>query len=326
MKPITHVKTKEIATRPDLMQFKKIENKDGTNGHDAIKGKWNDLYAGIITIWLPVNPKEYGLKRGQKYIVVNGHHRLAHAVKHGVLSLRVQVLYEGKGTSKQDSNFTALAARRTGAEINIVDGKGSIYDQVKYLRDQRQVIGKEKALDRAKEIGILGGLAATVAFNAKDSLAAAFFAEKVTPQQAEQIAIASPSDDDLQRVGIKAAMAGKHGALLFHYIMAVKAMMRGNDDGQFDLFGSNDAAMNEATEMAKKATNFQRDIKERIFSAAGAASRPTKAAGLGVVVKDSAATLAEVKRLKQELVKWDKWYLYPTLIARVREDQLDRAA
>ena len=321
MKTITHVKTRQIATRPELMQFKAVESADGTNGRDAIKGKWNDLYAGIITIWLPLDKKQYGLKRSEKYIVVNGHHRLAHAKRHGVVTLRVQVLYEGKGPDRAVSNFTALAARRIGAEINIVDGKGSLFDQVKFLRDQRSVVGKEQSLARAKEIGISCSAAAVIAFNAKESLIAAFFAEKITPQQAEQIALAAPGADDLQRVGVQAALTGKTGSLLYHYVMAMKAMARGREDVQFDLFGNNDSAIIEATKMAQRAASYQREVKERIASAAGAACRPVTALSMGVNVADAAGTLKQLDALKQEKAKWDKWYLYPSLIAKVREGE-----
>ena len=318
-KPILAAKVSEIATRPDLMQFKHIEQADGTNGHDAIKGKWNDLYAGIITVWKPENPKEYGLKRGEKFIVVNGHHRLSHAVKHGVTGMRVQVLYEGKGPDPQTSNVTSLAARRIGAEINIVDGKGTIYDQVKFLRDQRAVVGKDRSLERAREIGIAGGQAASIGFNAKDSLAAAFFSEKVTPEQALMIATSAPGDDDVQRLGIKEALKGKSGPMLYHYIQAIKALMRNKQEAeQMDLFGGSDSAINEATDMAERAAKIQRHIKDRINAVQGAASRPEKARELGVNVEDPEATMKEVKKLKVERDKWDKWYLYPTLIAQAR--------
>lgn len=325
-KPITSAKTAEIATRPDLMQFKRIENADGTNGQDAIKGKWNDLYAGVITVWKPENPKEHGLKRGEKYIVVNGHHRLAHAKGYGVQNMRVQVLHEGKGSDKETSGYTALAARRVGAEINIVDGKGSIYDQVKFSRDQRAVVGKDRSLERAREIGISGGLAASIAFNAKDSLYAAFFAEKVSPQQTEQIANAAPGDDDLQRLGVKAAMSGKQGPALYHYIMAVRAMKRDKDaEQQFDLFGASDSAINQAAEMAERAAFIQRGIKDRIAAVAGAVSRPEKAKELGVNVLDVEATKKELTKLKAERDKWDKWYMYPTLIAQTKLQPMVKA-
>ena len=318
-KPVLSTKVSEIATRPDLMQFKLMENADGTNGHDAIKGKWNDLYAGIITIWKPENPKQYGLKRGERYIVVNGHHRLAHAKRFGVQNMRVQVLYEGKGPDPQTSNVTPLAARRIGAEINIVDGKGTIYDQVKFLRDQRAVVGKDRSLERAREIGIAGGTAAAIGFNAKDSLAAAFFSEKVTPEQALMIATSAPGDDDVQRLGIKKALKGKSGPMLYHYIQAIKALMRNKQEAeQMDLFGGSDSAINEATDMAERAARIQRQIKDRINAVQGAASKPDKARELGVNVEDPEATMREVKKLKQERDKWDKWYLYPTLIAQAR--------
>ncbi len=320
--PVQQVNIDEIGVKPDLMQFKRIEEKaTGTNKAEKLKGTWDDLKGGIMLLWEPKNPAEYGLEAGQKYLVVNGHHRLQFGKEQGLKEFNAQVLREVDGYSVGD-------ARRTGAEINITEGRGDIYDQVKFLREQAATHGKDATVGRAGSYGIKGRQASTIAFESGDSLYSAFINETITPEQAEIIARAAPLDETVQQFGIKQAVRGLQGDVLNHMIKASqieKAQARGAGE-QIDLFGQDDAAIQAMESKAKIVADFQKTIRQQINAVQGAAKRPDLAKKLGVDVTDPMGVQNRVQQLRQELAQWENWPMYPELVDRVNAKMSELSA
>lgn len=322
--PVQRVDAGAIATRPDLMQFKRMDNADtGVNAGDTLKGKWDDLKGGNLLLWEPKNPAEYGLKGGEKYIVANGHHRFEFGERNNVGQFNAQVVREADGYSAQD-------ARALAAEINIADGKGTVYDATKFLRNESATHGENEALARAGRIGVKGGQAATIAFQAGSHLYDSFVNEQIKPDQAEAIARSAPVDsradaetrgknESLQRLGVKQAIDGKSGNEIANLIQAVKLEAAGAPAEQFDLFASDDTAIKTAEKLAKVASRIQGELSREIRATDNAARAAVTARAKGITFdRPPEQILAENAQLRSERDRWDNWALHPDLVRQVR--------
>ena len=309
--PPKQVATGEIAVRPDLMQFKKMDDaKSGLNEADKLEGKWDDHKAGLLLLWEPKDPKAYGLTEGEKYIVANGHHRFEFGRQVGRRGFNTQVVREADGVSAAD-------ARTLGAEINIADGKGTIYDQAKFIRNAAATHGKDAAVARAGSIGAKGRKAATIALNSGEDLFASFVNEWITPDQAEAIAKASGGNEGLQRLGIKQAGTMEPGQL-GNFLEAAKVVGAGAKKAdQFDLFGADDSALERAKAMGEVAQAEREAVAEQIRAVQGAANRPEVARKLGVNIEDPNALGERLGQLRRDRERWDNWSLHKDLVARV---------
>lgn len=311
--PVQRVPTSQIASRPEVMQFKMADDPvTGTTEEARLQGEWDDLKAGTTLLWEPKNPQDYGLPEGQKYIVANGHYRLDLAQRTNTPGLNAQIIREADG-------FTAADARQLGAEINIADNKGTIYDQAKYLRNFAATHGKTAAADAGRRIGARGRQAQTIAFNASDSLFTAFINERTSPQHVEAIANASPSNEAAQRVGLRAAIEGKTPAYSANLARAAVAESGGVAQTG-DLFGQDDAAIQRMEAMAQRATEAQAELQEQVTAVQSAARRPEAAARMGVDVRDPEGVNKRVAELKAEIVRWQNWPMHPDLLAKVKGD------
>ena len=301
------VPTNQIASRPDLMQFKVADDPvTGTNEHDRITTKYDPQQAGNLLLWEPIDPTEHGLTGTQRFIVANGHHRHLAAEDQNVAGQHAQIIREADGIS-------AGAARSRAAEINIRGDKGTVYDAVKFIREQAATFGEDAAMERARQIGARGGQAGTIAFKAAPDLYTSFINDRVNPEQAAAIAEAAPNDGAMQRVGIRRVLDhGGKGQEIANFMQAVAERLRragGETAGdQGEMFG-NDAAMQQVGAMADKAGEIQKKINEQINTVAGAARRPEMAGKLGVDVRDPAsikAHLTKLRALKERAATWGK--------------------
>ena len=130
--------TGDIKAAPLVMQYKGGTNEAGEQLGNSLEGleRWDPASEGIIQVWRDV-AGEIG-PAGQVY-VVNGHNRLAAAIRMGIPSLRVEYL----------DAPTAAEARRLGAVSNVSDGKGTVFDAAKLARemgitDEAQMVAKGK--------------------------------------------------------------------------------------------------------------------------------------------------------------------------------------
>ena len=302
----------EIAQRPDLMQFKRIdEGASGVNAEDKLTGAWDPLKGGLLLLWEPATPSDYGLTGAQRYIVANGHHRVEFGDRVDNKIYNAQVLREANGYSVGD-------ARRIGAEINIADGKGNIYDQAKFIRDIAATHGPDEALAAARRIGARGRKATNIGIAAGPDAFDAFINERIGADHAEQIALAAPGNDGLQRVGVGAALRGANAQEAANLVRAAAAMPAGPQGAQGDLFGADDSALLAMEAQAKRATAIQNQLTEDIRAVQGAAKNPAAAKKYGVDVKDQAGLEAKLAELKALRARWDNWHLEPDLVAQVR--------
>lgn len=319
---VARVPAGQIATRPDLMQFKRMDDADtGVNAGDKLAGKWDDLKGGNLLLWEPADPAAHGLEPGQKYIVANGHHRFEFGERNQVAGYNAQVIREADGYSAQD-------ARALAAEINIADGKGTIHDQVKFLRNESAAHGTDEAVARAGRIGIKGRQAATIAFQAGPDLYASFVNEQLKPDAAEAVAKAAPVDaskpdpanEALQRLGIRKGLEGAGPAELSNLIQAVRLESRNVPAEQFDLFAADDSAIKTAEELASVASRIQGELSREIRSTESAAKNAATARAKGLEFKTSPEEmLAENAKLKGERERWENWALHPELVQQVRD-------
>ncbi len=318
--PVQRVNADAIATRPDLMQFKRMDQAEtGINEADKLAGAWDDLKAGNLLLWEPKDPAQYGLAPGEKYIVANGHHRFEFGDRQDVPAYNAQVVREADGVSAQE-------ARSLAAEINMADGKGTIYDQTKFLRNERDAYGADAALARAEQIGVKGRQAATIAFQAGPDLYDSFVNERISPDQAEAIAKATnlaggdqAFEEGLQRQGIKDALAGNSPQSLNNLLQAYRVMSRGPTAEQFDLFGGNDAALKQATELAAAATRVQNELSREIRATEAAAKNAVTAKVKGIQFdRPPEEILAENEQLKAQRAAWQNFGLHPELIAQAK--------
>lgn len=308
--PPREVPADQIATRPDLMQFKQMDEATGENAGEKLTGTWDELKAGTLLLWEPKNPAEHGLTGNQRYIVANGHHRFAFGQREGVAAYGAQILREADGISAQD-------ARRIAAEANIADGKGTIYDQAKFLRNSAAARSPDEEMGARSRLGARGRQGATIAFDASDDVFAAFVNERIDPRQAESIASAAPKNPAAQRIGLKFALDGKSPDFVSNVIKA-SLVEAGPKATELDLFGQDDSAMKRMAEQAQRAAAEQKKLRDQIQAISGPVKRGEIAKQLGIDIKDPAALEAKLKELRTELSRWENWPLNPDLVARVR--------
>jgi len=310
--PVKRISASAIATRPDLMQFKRMDNSaTGENDADKLTGPWDDFKAGNLLLWEPRNPAASQLAPGMKYIVTNGHHRFAFGQSQGVKSHNAQIVREVDGFSHND-------AARMAAEINIADGKGTVYDQVKYIRNLMEKHGNKMPLEAAQRYGSPGRMALDIAFKASASLYDSFVNEQITPEATRAIANAAPDNEAAQRIGIKAAMTGKSPEFAKNLIKAVISRTKGGSPKQIDLFGKDDSAMKEMEAEATIAEGFILEIRQRIQALRSAGRRPEIAASEGIDVRNPALVEKRLKDLMSEVARWNDWPLQPDLADKVR--------
>lgn len=307
------IPAKQIGVNPELMQFKAADNeKTGTNAADRLEGAWDEFKAGLLLLWEPIDGAKWGLKPGQKYLVANGHRRLEFGQRQNVASYNSQVLREADGFSPND-------ARRMAAEINIADGKGTIHDQVKFIRNTAATLGQDEALAQARRIGAKSRKAANIAIHASDDLYNSFINERIPADAAEQIALAAPGNAGAQRIGLK--LIFEDGLSAEEARGAVEAAVLGFEESgkasQGDFFAN--TALEEAWgKVGKLVAQEKRALREQIAAVQGAARRPEVAKKLGVDVADPAGVQKRIDQLKAELERWEHWRTQPDLIAKVR--------
>lgn len=311
---VSNVPMSAVAVRADLMQFKRSDDTGaGTNAQDRIQSAYDPLKAGVTLLWEPSDAAAHDLDGGQRFIVVNGHHRHNLRERKSVADFPAQILRETDGVS-------AVDARRIGAEINIADGKGSIYDHANFFRDTAAVAGADVALERARALGVRSRKGANIGLTAAPDLYAAFINERVSPDHAEAIALAAPLEPGLQRVGLAEALQGASPQEAGNVIEAVKASLGAEPSPeQVDMFGNDDAALNASRAIARRAGAVQREIAEQISSVQGASRRPEKARALGVNVADPAAVQAKLAALQQAREQWRHWGRQPELLNLLRD-------
>lgn len=112
------MRLRDLKLDPKRFQYKL--NTDVAGASNKLREvPWNDNLSGVVTVWRdPENGVDY---------VVNGHHRVDLAFRHGANDIAVKVL--------PNQVKTAAHARTVGALQNIAEGNGTATDAAKFLRD-----------------------------------------------------------------------------------------------------------------------------------------------------------------------------------------------
>lgn len=296
--PSVQVADSQVVLRPGLMQYKASDQATGASPEHktTITGGWSDIKAENLLLWEPNNPSAHGLTGDQKYIVADGHGRVNFGRGQGVRGYNAVVLRERDGYSVNDARIEA-------ALKNIATGKGTIYDNAKFLRNFAATYGQDAALARARQEGIRGGQTASIAFDAADDLWTAFVNERITSDQAKAIAASAPNLPEGQRLGIKLALEGRPaddiaGILAQQKNRAGKVM---SGEAQGTLWGDNDALIKEWDATWKKAKAEISSAQSAIRAIKGAGKNPEQAAIHGVNVADPQAVLQKVAELEQRI-------------------------
>lgn len=171
-----------VGANPELMQFK--SNADPKTGVvKQLTGKFEPMAAKNMLFWEPLDPTDpkYGLKPEEKLLVVNGHHRREFGLR------TPEVTHFSGGILKEADGITLDQAKLIGAELNIREGKGSVYDEAKYFRGISKLAGPSAAIARASELGVTGRNAQSIGIRSSDNLFHAFATGRISEQHTKAI-------------------------------------------------------------------------------------------------------------------------------------------
>jgi hypothetical protein len=306
--PTVEVPLKELRLSKEVPNFKAdADAETGVVEGQELEGKYERLGTGAVTVW--------ERKDGSKE-VVSGRHRFDLARRTGEKTIPAQVIREADGWTKED-------VQTLDAEMNIRDGQGTVGDYANYFRSKPMT--EEEADARGLLARAKGQAGWALGKMATDDLYALYRGGKIKEEQAVAIATAAPAsagpqEASLQRVGSKAALNGMGPQELRNFIQAVRLKTKALPAEQLDLFGSDDAAMNEAQKLAKVATELQRELDREIKSTDNAARNAAGAAKKGIKFeRDPQEILRENALLRLKRNEWDNWALKPELVGRVLE-------
>lgn len=296
--PTVEVPLTQLRLSEDVPQFKIGATAEGVV--EPLGGKFERTGVAPIQVWRRLDGS---------LEVISGRHRFDLAKRSGETTIPAQIHDEAKG-------FDRLQASILDAELNIRDGQGKAKDYVNYFKESG--ITKQDADARGLLARATGKRSYTIATQGSDELIAAVRADQIGDEAAFYIALNAPSDARLQSVGIKAIQDGKSMNTATNMMQAVKALA-GETDTTLDMFGFDDSAIREAEEMAKIASQKQREIQTRLSAISGAAKNPALAKAEGIDIRDPEAIKRRIEELKQRKAAWDNWSTSPDLVAEIRQ-------
>jgi hypothetical protein len=298
--PIADVPVSEIELDPSRFQFKAGVNRRGVVESDQLSGDYNPFAAGSVLLW--------EAKNGRKF-VVNGHHRFDLAQRTGRDTIRAQVVRESDGV-------TADQAKALGAELNILEGQGTVDDYASFFRQTE--ISENAAQRRGLLARSKGQTGFLVGKFASDDTWTAFRSGKISAEKAAIVADEGRGDPGFQQVGLEKARS-LNADELRSSLRALKLFPRSEATTQQDLFGGfDDTAIRESEQMGKAAGDIIGNLKDRILAVRGALKRPETAREMGLV-GDMPSIQSVVDRLTNKLDDWSRWTTDPDLVRQVRE-------
>lgn len=295
--PTVEVPLTQLRLSEDVPQFKIGATAEGVV--EPLGGKFERTGVAPIQVWRRLDGS---------LEVISGRHRFDLAKRSGETTIPAQIHDEAKG-------FNKLQASILDAELNIRDGQGKAKDYVNYFKESG--ITKQDADARGLLARATGKRSYTIATQGSDELIAAVRADQIGDEAAFYIALNAPNDARIQNVGIKAVMDGKSANIATNMMQAVKALA-GETDTTLDMFGYDDSAIRELEEMAKIASQKQREIQTRLSAISGAAKNPALAKAEGIDVRDPEAIKRRIEELTQRQAAWKNWSSSPDLVAEIR--------
>jgi hypothetical protein len=283
----------------DVPNFKgNASEETGTVAGQELKGKYVRRGTAPIVAWERLNGDVE---------IITGRHRYDLAKRNKEKTIPTQIVREADG-------FTKAQALTFDAEANIRDGQGEVSDYANYFKNTN--ISETEAGTRGLLSRVKGKAGWSLAKSATDDVYALWRTGKITDAQAVAIAESAPLDAAAQQIGSKFALQGKSPDFISNVIKASKAEA-GQRAQSLDLFGSDDSAMNQMAEQADRASEFQRNIRDRI-RILQAGKKVEIAKSENIDVKNPAAIPQRIQSLKSELIRWENWPLQPDLVAKVR--------
>lgn len=301
MFPVVEVPISELRLSADVPNFKaEADPETGVVAGQRLEGKYERLGTGAITVW----ERNDGRRE-----VISGRHRFDLARRAGERTIPSQIVREADG-------FTKEMVMTLDAEMNIRDGQGSVGDYANYFRNT--AIDEEAARARGLLSRAKGKAGWALGKAASDDLYALYRAGKVSEAQAVAIATAAPNEAALQRVGSRATIKGAGPQELANFIQAVRYKTRNAPAEQLDLFGADDAAMNEAERLGQIATQLQRELDKEIKATDNAVRNAELAKAKGLrFERDPDVILSENAQMRVLRKSWDNWALHPELVGQV---------
>ena len=301
---------KNLVVMDRIKQFKRGADPDtGVVRGQGLQGSYERLNTGPILVWERVDGKRE---------VITGRNRFDLAKRTGEETIPAQVVREVDG-------FTQQMAERFDAEANIRDGQGEISDYAHYVRNYPELT-PEAATDKGLLARAKGQAGWALGRDATDDLYALFQAGRISERKAVAIAQTAPRNAALQAAGIE--FSGEQGVQpedLQNYLQTLmaQAQVRAASGVQGDLFGFDDAALNEARELARAASRKQNEIRRRLgVMRAGQKVSSAKfqeiAREYGINVADPDALMQATLAAEDELEAWQRWATDPEKVAALR--------
>ena len=269
--------TGEIQADPQRFQFKQGVNEVGEQGGNSLAGvdRWDTVAEGTLDVWTdPANGATY---------VVNGHNRLARANQLGVPTVPVRELPAA----------TAEEARALGALANIKEGRGTVFDAAKFMRDSG--ITSPDQLQRMGAPMTDGHAARGLALSQlPDNIFQAAVDGRLSVGKAAAIGGSGLDETQMQRA-YKALSSGKDmsDAKFSEIVQQVRSapVVEGS---QVDLFG-NTEAMSLMGQKADLVTAIRGDLlkEKRVFGTAARGAGRLEQGGNVINVENSRAIAAD---------------------------------
>jgi hypothetical protein len=295
--PVVKAPVNELKLSQDVPQFKAEANAEGVV--KPLKGKFADYGVAPVQLWRRLDGS---------LEIISGRHRWDLAKRSGRQTIDAQIFDEAAGFDKKK-------AATMDAEINIRDGQGTVADYVNYFQGAQ--LSKEEADARGLTRG-KGEEAIEIATNGSPELIAAHRAKQISDDLAATAAAEAPKDSRIQAVAIKAAQ-NKSAAEALNLMRAVQVIApKPAEGGMADMFGFDESAMLEAQEMAKIATQKQREVGQRLSAITGASKNPKLAAAEGIDIKDPIAVKRRIAELQQLKASWNNWTSNSDLVGEIR--------
>ncbi|VAX24754.1 hypothetical protein MNBD_NITROSPINAE02-203 [hydrothermal vent metagenome] len=121
--------------------------------------------------------------------IANGHHRVALAKRLGDVDMEAYILESKDG-------YTFEKARKVGAELNIMEGQGDIYDHAEYFRQEKGITREQAGSRKLQKSSFAVGR------DLEGEAYAAFANKRITAAQAIGIATGAPKNEGVQATAL----------------------------------------------------------------------------------------------------------------------------
>jgi len=233
--------------------------------------------------------------------------QLAKARESDINYLNAQIIKEADGYTRAD-------AKVIGAETNIREGRGTVYDHAEYFRNI-----PEKEAAKGRDRG-LEGKGYKLAVSASDDLYAAFQNRAITSEQALAIVEAAGKNAESQAVGMRViSRAREEGRKLdpddVANLVRANTFARRNAQElksakQGDLFGGGyDEALELSENLSQIASRHQKDLKEKILALriVKKSNRLNELKKVGLEFKSLDEAIEALKGYEREYERWQHW-------------------